>query len=162
MTTHTGGNSQGYLPYIYNSDGGTNHGTYDASAEPLRLGMWSQCIAMRRDGVAYIYINGVLTKTGNAWTTNLTDSYATIFRGIGYNEYGGDAEFALLRYSTSAPTTEQVKKMYADEKVLFEENAKCTLYSTTDYVKDLEYDEKTSLLHVGTVSGRSDFRDYAE
>jgi len=48
--------------------------------------------------------------------------------------------------------------MYADEKVLFEENAKCTLYSTTDYVQDLEYDEKTSLLHVGTSSGRSDFQ----
>ena len=158
MTTHTGGNTEGYSPYIYNGDGGNNHGTYDVNAEPLRLGMWSQCIAMRRNGVAYMYINGVLIKTGNAWTTNLTDSYATIFRGIGYNEFGGDAQVALLRYSTSAPTTEQVKKMYADEKVLFEENAKCTLYSTTDYVKDLEYDEKTSLLHVGTVSGRSDFQ----
>ena len=32
----------------------------------------------------------------------------------------------LLDISASAPTAEQVKKMYEDEKVLFQENAKAT------------------------------------
>ena len=53
---------------------------------------------------------------------------------------------------------EQVKKMYDDEKHLFVENAKCTLYGSSDAVTALAYDEDTELLHVGTSAGRSDFQ----
>jgi len=157
ITTHTGGNANGYSPYLYNGDGGTNHGTYDTS-EYIPLGKWSQLIAVRRGGVAYIYHDGELMTTGNSWTTNLTDTYLTVFRGIGYNEYGGDAKVALLRYSSSAPTAEQIKKMYEDEKVLFQENAKATLYGSSDAVTALASDDTTNLLHVGTSAGRSEFR----
>ena len=48
--------------------------------------------------------------------------------------------------------------MYEDEKVLFQENAKCTLYGSSDAVTALAYDDDTDLLHVGTSSGRSDFQ----
>ena len=48
--------------------------------------------------------------------------------------------------------------MYEDEKHLFQENAKCTLYGSSDAVTALAYDEDTELLHVGTSSGRSDFQ----
>ena len=50
------------------------------------------------------------------------------------------------------------KKMYEDEKVLFQENAACTLYGSSDAVTALSFDEDTELLHVGTSSGRSDFQ----
>lgn len=156
-STHTGGNANGYSPYIYSGDGGTDQGTYNVS-NFMPLGKWSQLVAMRRGGVAYLYLNGNLLQTGSSWTTNLTDTYLTVFSGIGFNEYGGDAKFALLRYSKSAPSPEQIKKMYEDEKVLFQENAKATLYGSSNAVTALAYDDTTELLHVGTSAGRSEFQ----
>ena len=64
---------------------------------------------------------------------------------------------ALARIGKTAPTAEQIKKMYYDEKCLFHENAKCTLYGTSDEVKGMAYDDGTDILHVGTPSGRSEF-----
>ena len=150
--------SGGYSPYFYNADGGGNHGTYNTNNR-IPLGVWSQLIGLRRDGTAYIYLNGRLLQTGSSWTTNLTDTYLSIFRVPGYtNEVGGDAKVALLRYSLDAPSAEQIKKIYDDEKHLFDENAKCTLYGTSDAVTALAHDDTTDILHVGTSSGRSDFR----
>ena len=48
--------------------------------------------------------------------------------------------------------------MYEDEKFLFQENAKATLYGSSDAVTGLAYDEVTERLYVGTSSGRSDFQ----
>ena len=44
------------------------------------------------------------------------------------------------------------------EKLLFRENAKCTLYGTSDVVTAIGKDDITDTLHVGTSSGRSEFR----
>ena len=63
-----------------------------------------------------------------------------------------------MRISGSAPSAAQVKKIYEDEKVLFQENVKATLYGSSDAVTALAYDDDTDLLHVGTSSGRSDFQ----
>ena len=65
---------------------------------------------------------------------------------------------ALMRISASAPTPEQVKKMYNDEKCLFHENAKCTLHGTSDDVIALAFDNTNDILHAGTSSGRSEFQ----
>jgi hypothetical protein len=65
---------------------------------------------------------------------------------------------ALLRISGTAPTAEQIKKIYEDEKVLFQENAQATLHGTSDAVTALAYDDTTELLHVGTSAGRSVFQ----
>ena len=37
-------------------------------------------------------------------------------------------------------------------------NAKCTLYGTSNEIKAVAYDDTTDILHVGTSSGRSEFR----
>ena len=158
FATYSGANSNGFVPYFYNNDGGTNHGTYDAN-NYLPLGVWGHIVATRKNGVTYIYLNGELVKIGSAWTTNLTDTYATVFLGLSQtNETGGEADVSLLRYSLSAPSTTQVKKMYEDEKVLFQENVACTLYGSSDAVTALAYDDSTNLLYAGTSSGRSDFQ----
>jgi len=156
MTTTTE-NSNGYGPYFYSGDGTQDKSTY-ASENHFKLGVWNHCVAMRKSGIPYFYINGVLVRTGTSWTQNITDTYLTIGRGIGYNEYGGDAKVSLLRYSLSVPSPEQIKKIYNDEKVIFQENAKCTLYGSSDAVTALAYDDDNQLLHVGTSSGRSDFQ----
>lgn len=71
---------------------------------------------------------------------------------------GRAKNLALLRMSSTAVTADQIRKMYEDEKVLFQENAACTLYGTSDAVTALAHDEETGLLHVGTSAGRSDFQ----
>ena len=46
----------------------------------------------------------------------------------------------------------------SQKKKLFQKNAKCTIYGTTDNVTALGYDKRKEILHVGTSSGRSDFQ----
>ena len=65
---------------------------------------------------------------------------------------------SLVRLSTSVPTPEQIAKIYRDEKPLFQEGAKCTLYGTVPYAAALAYEEDKDLLHVGTASGTSVFK----
>ena len=78
--------------------------------------------------------------------------------GVSTDEPFTDGSLALARMGKSAPTAEQIRKIYDDEKHLFKENAKCTLYGTNNAVKDIAYDEVTDRYHVGTASGRSDFQ----
>ena len=148
--------SYGISPYFYSSTG-ANQGTYNAN-NYLPLNAWGHIVGMRRNGVAYIYINGKLVQTGNSWTTNITDTYLTVFHGFGYgNEDGGGCHVSLLRYSLTAPSDRQVQRMYDDEKMLFQDNAKATVYGSST-VNALAYDEVNDTYHVATPNGRSDFR----
>ena len=72
------------------------------------------------------------------------------------HHFGGS--LSLVRFSSTIPSDEQIKKMYEDEKFLFQENAQATLYGSSDAVTALAYDEITDQIHVGTSSGRSDFQ----
>ena len=71
---------------------------------------------------------------------------------------------ALFRASATAPSPEQIKKIYEDEKVLLQDGAQATLYAASpasgspDAVTALAYDDATDLLHVGTDNGRSVFQ----
>ena len=65
---------------------------------------------------------------------------------------------ALLKISATAPSSDQVRKMFNEEKALFDEDAKCTLIGTSNSVNAIAHDDTTKILHVGTGSGRSDFR----
>jgi hypothetical protein len=64
---------------------------------------------------------------------------------------------ALWRFSATAPSPEQVRKMYEDERHLFKDNAKATLYGNDELVTALSYDDQEGLLHAGTLAGRSVF-----
>jgi len=64
---------------------------------------------------------------------------------------------ALIRISATTPTAEQIAKIYADERPLFQPGAACTLYGASDAVTALAHDPVTDLLHVGTSAGRSTF-----
>jgi hypothetical protein len=146
--------------YAFNSSNSLQ--VFDSNADPFPLNTWSQiCVNYTNGNTATVYVNGVLNKTGtlnydiddtsnglNIGARNTSGSYA----------YSADAtKLALLRISKSAPSPEQIKKMYEDEKSLFYENAKATLYGSSDAVTALAHDDSTNLLHVGTSSGRSDF-----
>ena len=103
--------------------------------------------------MAYIYINGVYTGV-IAFNYNLTASSRFT---VASNTSTTGLKVALVRYGFTAPSNEQITKIYNDEKYLFQPNAKATLYGTSDAVTALAYDDDTQLLHVGTSSGRSVF-----
>ena len=119
---------------------------------------WNQVVCGRNNGVFYIYINGKLAQTGDNNSFNISDRILMIGRGAGLNEFVPDTKLALVRISKTGPTVEQIKKSYNDEKMLFQENAKATLYGTSDSVKAVAIDDDTGLLHVGTSAGRSVFQ----
>lgn len=130
-----------------------------ALASPaIQPNSWHHIIATRRSGIVSFYLNSVLVNSG-ASTVNLTNTNAILSLGLrtsgGYNGING--RLALVRASATAPSAEQIAKMYNDEKYLFQDGAKATLYGASDSVTALAYDEDTRLLHVGTSSGRSVF-----
>ena len=116
---------------------------------------------VRSSGVMYFYLNGVLDGS-QVNTRNLTPSTSakkTFRLGVSWNgQKPLPGLIALFRISATAPTAEQIAKMYNDEKHLFQENAKATLYGTSDAVTALAYDDGTELLHAGTSAGRSVFQ----
>ena len=121
---------------------------------------WTCVVAVRRSSGLEIYINGELENSGNNSTTNFNSSAGQMV--IGMDGDGSDplstGSMALVRVSLTAPSPEQIKKIYNDEKCLFHENAKCTLIGTSNAVNAIAHDDTTKILHVGTGSGRSDFR----
>ena len=125
---------------------------------------WQCWVLLRRNGILQVYKNGDLQGS----VANVTDidlSSATInqlYVGSGYDGSSvfanGAGSLALWRISATAPSPEQIAKIYNDEKFLFQAGAQATLYDDTDAVTALAYDDATNLLHVGTADGRSTFQ----
>ena len=123
----------------------------------MPAGQWSLMEISRKDGTLYASVNG---RRGYS-AAYATDFSANLDLLVGVNRTlanPADGSLALLRISATAPTAEQIAKMYNDEKVLFQENAQATLYGTSDAVTALAHDSDTNLLHVGTSAGRSVFQ----
>jgi len=149
------------------SDSGwTNHSSHFLTYSLNGMGIWYKITLVRRGSEIYTYVNddfiGSTSVVGSFTTTNnLNDMKLHIGYegGTAYGPYISQfTRMALWKISKSAPSAEQVKKMYEDEKVLFQENAKATLYGSSDAVTALAFDEVTDLLHVGTSAGRSEFQ----
>jgi len=117
-------------------------------------GTWNFFVVQRVGSIIYTYINGVQIDSFSN-TTNL--SGADKFLTFGYNG-NNTLNLALWRVSSTAPSPEQILKIYNDEKFLYQPNSQCTLHGTSDAVTALAYDDTTRLLSVGTSSGRSDFQ----
>ena len=111
-----------------------------------------------------LYLNGSLVGTYPNATNSATPSPGVSLLVGGYYQTGvpivasSNDKFALLRISATAPTADQIRRIYEDEKALFQENAACTLYGASDAVTALAHDPDTGLLHVGTSAGRSVFK----
>jgi hypothetical protein len=134
--------------------------THSGSVSNLNIKTeWSQIALVRINGTAYCYQDGEL-KSSFSVTDSVgdTDHILRIGTGIPWINAPHSGSLALWRISATAPSAEQIAKIYEDEKVLFQENAKATLYGSSDAVTALAYDDDTELLHVGTSAGRSDFQ----
>jgi len=159
VATSSGG-ELGYSSYTqgFQSTGRITHYTSDAWNG---LQNWNMFICGKKNGVGYMYVNGELKQSSSNANSHTDTTYNPPLR-IGNNHAGnggiGGGKLALIRISSGFPTEEQIKKIYNDEKCLFHENAKCTLYGTSDAVTALAYDDTTNILHAGTSSGRSEFQ----
>lgn len=145
-------------PYLY-----TGNGTTILTGKPLPVGNWLHIVALRRNGFYEIYVNGKLFNTGTGqYNDNITNADAHTLIG-GYITNGGriypwQGSMALLRISSTAPSEEQITKMYNDERHLFIDNAKATIYGTSSNALAIAYDDVMDHLHVGTSEGRSVFQ----
>ena len=124
-------------------------------------GEWVFAVSTRHSsGQMETYINGELRHTQVSAVRDVDNGDAYLIVGGRYNNTSGNqfnGEIALLRMSKSVPSSEQVAKIYDDEKDLFIPNAKCSLYGSSSSITALAHDEDTDTLHVGTSGGRSDF-----
>ena len=142
--------------------------SYVSVNDAIPLNTWTHVFAVReQNGDLKLYVNGVLASTeslgssANPAIRGLTSTTATLLVGnaVGWdNDNPFNGKLALLKISASMPSAEQIKKIYNDEKNLFNENAKCTLYGTSDSITAATYDDSNDVLHVGTSSGRSEFQ----
>jgi hypothetical protein len=131
------------------------------TTETAPTGVWNYFAFVRRNSgtVQEVYINGKLSISATVTARNMSSSTGKVY--LGYTpELASNAKgsMALWRISATAPTAEQIAKIYEDEKFLFQENAQATLYGSSDAVTALAYDDSTELLHVGTSNGRSVFQ----
>ena len=126
---------------------------------------WSQVVATLTETTAKVYINGSLAGTDNSIVhpkipiTNFIPTTIGAERELVSGSIGKPfpGSLALIRASATAPSAEQIARIYRDEKPLFQDGAQATLYGTSDAVTALAYDDSDNLLHVGTASGRSSF-----
>ena len=139
---------------------------------------WNHVFVHARNNTFHMWVNGkkntfsggTWTASNINWTTKWTKRQIVIGgRAGGISGNGAWAssttKLALVRIagggsqaSTDHPSNEEVRKIYEDEKAMFQPNAKVTIAGGTSYARQMEYDEKKHILHLGTNQGRSDFR----
>ena len=151
----------GYDYRLTLTSNGSSEQTFEIPLSGNLTGWQNVCFTLTPDGAVRGYLNGRLEFTGAFTGTNIftqaTDQNG-LYIGHGPVSAAFGGSLALLRLSATAPTAEQIKKMYNDEKHLFATNAKATLYGTSNAVTALAYDDDTELLHAGTSAGRSVFQ----
>ena len=165
LIIQTGGNAAGDNDRVY-----LNGNNITSTSSGYKNTAWGMKAIVRRSGTLYFYLNGVQYYSSTSGGGSIGNASNTLRIGEAGNAstaqgFGEDAldigSIALLRAGTSAPSEAQLKKMYHDEKFLFQENAKCALYgnpASNDLVRDLAYDEVQDTYHVATPDGRSDFQ----
>ena len=141
---------------------GDGQSAWTSFAGTATYGNYWSCVYLVRSGnTMYGYVNG--KQVGSvAFTNSVTNTDAELVIGTRNTNANAtqsfDGSLALARVGPGSPSSEEIKEMYEDEKYLFQENAKCVLYGSSDTVTALAYDKVTEQLHVGTSSGRSDFQ----
>ena len=155
-------NSDNFWFYINSSSGAHSWTTGGSGIESKAY--W-QFIAVKRVGTKFSYsFNGkdFLSQTNDAWAGSISGGTPFITIGQIYtfnsDHFGNNGKMALWKFSHSDLSIEQVRKIYFDERRLFAENAKCTIYGTSAPVTAIAYDDKTNVIHAGTASGRSEFK----
>jgi len=149
---------------LHNSGGDGDEAIFSCGGDTISTdtedGAWHNWCFNRSGGRLYLYKDAKLINSITSVRNIIGPDDHGVYIGTGFDGsvYGyGANDLCLFRLSSSSPTPEQVEKIYRNEKVLFQENAKCTLYGSSNAVTALAYDEITDELHAGTTDGKSVF-----
>jgi hypothetical protein len=146
------------LSFNFSTNGFTTSYQVTTPVANLTPGVWKLINTVRRGNIFELWLDGVLMNSLTQ-AVDLSNTSAKLWIGERPNlSRPMVGSLSLMRWTATAPTPEQIKKIYKDEKVLFQENAKATLYGTSDGVTGFSYDDDTELLHAGTSAGRSVFQ----
>ena len=151
----------GYDYRLTLSSNGSTEQNFEILLDEDLTGWQFVCFTLK-SGTVKGYLNGVEQTLSNSsfsgtniYSQSSVKNGLYIGRGPIYNHFTG--KLALLRFSSSAPYADDIAKIHKDERAMFQPNAKCTIYGTSDDVKAMGYDSAKDILHLGTSSGRSDF-----
>ncbi len=156
--------------YLYNdsthdirftlTSNGSSENNYEIELARNLTGWHHICFTLK-GGSVLGYLDGVLkvagSFSGNIFSQASNKNGLYIGRGPVGSAFSAAGKLSLLRISSSAPDSHDVRLIYKDERSLFQPGAKCTLYGTSDDVTAIAYDRSTDIFHAGTSSGRSDF-----
>ena len=123
----------------------------------MTTGIYNHVAVVRKGGLLTMWINGSLSgSVADAVDLSYTNA---VLRVGNRNDITAATthSLALMRISGTPPTPEQIRKIYNDEKWMFQEGAQVTLNGSSDAVTALAHDKVTDLLHVGTSGGMSVF-----
>ena len=154
---------------FYQQNGGSNNNNTGGITMPLNV--WNHVAFARlsqNSGELHFFLNGMhVYNNSGVSVQNLSNANMTINIGTDRGDtYPADnaigapfkhGKMALLRIGRGELTADIAKQIYDDEKELFVENAKCSLYGSSNLVTAQAYDSTKDILHLGTSAGRSDF-----
>ena len=155
----------GKIRFVIKDDDNSSNTVLNSAEAGWNDGKWHHYVATKSNDNMTLYIDGTMNNNVKTDVShNMTwggmsevlevGSVGTLANGA------ANTELALFKVTSGAPpTAEQVKKIYRSERKLFQPNAKCTLYGTSNNVTSVAYDTGTDTVHVGTSSGRSEFSD---
>ncbi len=112
----------------------------------------------RKNGVLKLDLNNVniYSQVNNE---NITNTAATLKIGVNptlTTPFTGN--LALMRFSATVPSPEQLTQIYNDELPLFQAGAKCVIDGDSPAVNDSNYDPDTNTYDINTSYGRSSFQ----
>ena len=155
----------GNIRFVIKDDDNSSNTVLNSAEVGWNDGHWHHYAAMRYNDNMYLFLDGTMnnnikTDVSHNMTWGGMSEVLEVGSVGGLANGASNTELALFRVTSGAPpTAEQIKKIYQDEKKLFQPNAKCTLYGTSNSVTSVAYDTGTDIIHAGTSSGRSEFSD---
>lgn len=111
--------------------------------------------AVRRGGAIELWVDG--TKYGQTTIVNSLASLSNTSAPCTIGKGATSIKLALWRATAYAPTADQIATIYNQERLLFQDNAKCLLGGSSNAVASLSYDPDTDRLAVATNNGVSYF-----
>ena len=159
MASSAAGSNEGTM-YFYS----TNHTTIYSTGARIDDNEWHHVVGVMEPAAnrKSLYVDGI--KRAETNPSNRNYSNVNMFHLGAWSANNSPAHhcahgsIALCKLHIAGMTDEQIRTIYNDELPLFKDNAKCTLYGSSNVVTGLAYDKGTGLYHVGTSAGRSDFR----
>ena len=100
---------------------------------------------------------GESSSTDMTWNANNTSRFSIGNRADGQGNEAFNGSVTLFKMGIGAPSAQDIRQIYNDEKKLFVPGAKMSLGGDSGKVSAMDYDHSTGLLHVGTDQGTTAF-----